>query len=695
MRVEPAGVLVSRWYLPVGGAVVVAAAAVLLSPLPQPVRATVSDWGVLGLMLSVAAALWVRGRTKTDPGRRRAWQLFAVGCLLAAVGNMVLLLPPSDQSASALVVATVAAIVVGSTGTLRYPSIPLGRVELARVLADGLVVGLSLLGILLGVVSAVRPDLGGDDTGWTVLVLPVADCVVVTVLVIMVLRSPPADYARFYTAALGFICIGVADTGFALRQLAASPATTGEPTDLGWFVGYLGIIVAVLSPDRPARPGAHGVADRPMLGTATVYACLVAAAVVLMVGPLGDISTPVRVLAVLVAVAVALRELLVTYDNLRLRRGLTRLVEQRTEQLRESAELSEAVAASVGDGVLAADLDGRLTYANAAAATLLDWPRTRLVGRPLAEVVVLDPDGGVPPSRPLGWVGEAVENGRVSTGRTHCRQPDGTLVPVQLTVSPLSRSGRTTGCVVALRDLRGQERVERMKSEFVSTVSHELRTPLTSIRGVLGLMADGRLGPVAPQAVPMVRIASESTERLSRLVDDLLDVERLQSGRFPLFPTDVDLAELARRAVDQSRLLFTAREVEVGVHAAGEDHVAWGDPDRIQQVLTNLLSNAAKYAPPGSEVDVVLGRDPAGLGGRGAVAVAVRDRGPGIPADKLEQIFDRFVQADQSDTRAKEGTGLGLAIARQLVHAMHGSLRVESEPGRSTTFTMELPLGDR
>ncbi|WP_157974029.1 sensor histidine kinase [Desertihabitans aurantiacus] len=695
MRGDLAGVLASRWYLPVGGAVVLAAAAVLLSPLPQPVRATVSDWGVLGLMFSAAAALWLRGRTQADPRRRRAWQLFAGGCLLAAVGNVVLLLPPTGQSASTLVVATVAAILVGSTGALHHPSVPLGRIGLARVLADGLVVGLSLLCILLGAVAAVRPDLGRDVTAWSVLVLPVADCVVVTVLVIMVLRSPPADHARFYAAALGFICIGVADTGFALRQLAAGPAPTGEPTDLGWFVGYLSIIVAVLSPDRPSRPGTQGVADRPMLGTATVYLCLVGAAVVLMAGPLGGISTPVRVLGVLTAVAVGLRELLVTYDNLRLRRGLTRLVEQRTEQLRESAELSEAVAASVGDGVLAADLDARLTYANAAAATLLDWPRTRLVGRPLAEVVVLDPDGGVPPSRPLGWVGEAVENGRVSTGRTHCRQPDGTLVPVQLTVSPLSRSGRTTGCVVALRDLRGQERVERMKSEFVSTVSHELRTPLTSIRGVLGLMADGRLGPVAPQAVPMVRIASESTERLSRLVDDLLDVERLQSGRFPLFPTDVDLAELAQRAVEHSRLLFTAREVQVVVHPAPGDHIAWGDPDRIHQVLTNLLSNAAKYAPSGSQVDVVLSRHPAGLGGRGAVAVAVRDTGPGIPPDKLEQIFDRFVQADQSDTRAKEGTGLGLAIARQLVHAMHGSLRVESEPGACTTFTMELPPGDR
>lgn len=695
MDVDTRDVLARRWHLAAAVVVVLAMAAVLWSPLPRPVRATVSDWGLMAVILVTTAALWVRASVTSHPRRRRAWQLFALGSLLAGLGNAVLLLPPSPLWAPVLVVSTVVALLVSSSAAFLFPSVALTRVELGRILADGLVVGLSLLGVLLGVASAVHHDLGRDGGIWFLLVLPIADCVVVTVLVIMMLRSHRGDYGRFFAAALGFLCIGVADTGFALRELSAGYAITGEPSDLGWFVGYLSIAVAVLARDTPAAPNPEGGEERPLLGTATVYACLIAAAVVLSVGFLDHAAMATRVVAVLAVVAVALRELLVTYDDVRLRRRLSTLVEQRTEELRESAEMSTAVTRSVGDGILAADLVGRITYANPAAVTLLGWPLGQLVDQPMTRVLDAGPAGEGAVVEPVAWIGDAVEHGRVSTGRTRCLDRDGTSIPVQMTVSPLTRHAATAGCVMVFRDLREQERVERLKSEFVSTVSHELRTPLTSIRGVLGLMANDKLGPLAPQAAPMVRIASDSADRLSRLVEDLLEVGRLQSGRFPLSVADHDAVELARRAVDQSQLLLNERGVAVELDTGPQPLVVRGDPDRIHQVLTNLLSNAAKYAPDGTGVHVRLSHDGAGLDGRGSVHIAVTDHGPGIPADKLDIVFDRFVQADQSDTRAKEGTGLGLSIARQLVHAMGGTLRVSSEPWAYTTFTVELPAGQR
>ncbi len=679
-----------RWQL-VGALLVVAVMAVVLwSPLPQPVRAAASDWGVMAMIVLTTVALGLQARNATSRRRRRAWGLFALGSLLAAAGNALLLLPPTPHTQTALVGATVAALLVSSAGAAMFPAVRLSKVELGRIVADGLVIGLSLLSVLFGVASHVQPDLTSTGAAWSVLVLPIADCVVVTVLVIMVLRSRPADYSRFYAAAVGFICIGVADTAFVLREAVTGSAITGEPSDLGWFVGYLCITLAVLGPDHPVPDAGTEGESNPLLGTSTVYACLVAAAVVLMTGTISEAAAPTRVMAVLAVVAVAMRELLITYDNMLLRRELRGQVERRTEQLRDSAGTSAAIAGSIADGVLAADPDGRLTYANAAAVQLLGWPQQRLVGRTLAELVdtgrAADGDTGAP--EPAA----ASQDGRTHAGRGWAHHRDGTAIPVHVTVSPLTRAGRTRGSVIVFRDLREQDRVDRLKSEFVSTVSHELRTPLTSIRGVLGLLANDKLGPLAPRAATMVGIASASADRLSRLVEDLLDVGRLQSGRVPLSISDVDTRELARRAIADTHLLFSARDVRVRLHAEGAPPpAARADPDRLHQVLINLLSNAAKYAPPGTEVGVTLGRAPAGTAEESRVRLVVTDCGPGIPADKLDSVFDRFVQVDQSDSRPQEGTGLGLAIARDLVAAMHGTLVVTSEPGVRTAFTVELP----
>jgi signal transduction histidine kinase len=237
-------------------------------------------------------------------------------------------------------------------------------------------------------------------------------------------------------------------------------------------------------------------------------------------------------------------------------------------------------------------------------------------------------------------------------------------------------------------DIRRRGEVERIKDELMSVVSHELRTPLTSIRGSLGLLASGKLGPLSPQGERMVRIATQNADRLVRLIGDMLDLERLESGMLELERAWTDAADVVRRAADTLRPAAT--EAGVGVETAIPAGLRVRvDADRVEQVILNLLSNAVKFSPAGSWVRVTAER-------RGAeVLFAVVDRGRGIPAAQLERVFERFHQVDSSDARQKGGTGLGLAICRSIVQQHGGRIWAASEPGVGSTFFFTLPVDAR
>jgi signal transduction histidine kinase/CheY-like chemotaxis protein len=211
--------------------------------------------------------------------------------------------------------------------------------------------------------------------------------------------------------------------------------------------------------------------------------------------------------------------------------------------------------------------------------------------------------------------------------------------------------------------------LDHAKDEFISTVSHELRTPLTSIRGALGLLSSGLLGNVDGRAQNLLRIASSNTERLIRLINDILDLERMESGRAPVTMRRCSMYDLAREAVDTMTALADASSIrlELNSYAAHDAAYLDADPDRILQVLTNLLSNAIKFSPANSTVTLQIDANTE------ALSVKVIDRGRGIPNDKLESIFDRFQQVESSDSSKKGGTGLGLAICRSIIQ-QHGGM---------------------
>jgi signal transduction histidine kinase/DNA-binding response OmpR family regulator len=235
--------------------------------------------------------------------------------------------------------------------------------------------------------------------------------------------------------------------------------------------------------------------------------------------------------------------------------------------------------------------------------------------------------------------------------------------------------------------------LDSLKDEFVSTVSHELRTPLTSIRGALGLLSSGLMGTMDAKAQNLLRIALTNTDRLVRLINDILDLERMESGRAPLQFRRCSLPELVQQAVDTMTAMADEAQVKlrIGVLPEGTPSSIFfdGDPDRILQVLTNLLSNAIKFSPAGGTVQLEIETP------RERLLLKVADQGRGIPEDQLEKVFERFTQVDSSDSRRRGGTGLGLTICRKIVQQHGGAIWIEPNPVQGVTVCVSLPRHQR
>jgi PAS domain S-box-containing protein len=270
--------------------------------------------------------------------------------------------------------------------------------------------------------------------------------------------------------------------------------------------------------------------------------------------------------------------------------------------------------------------------------------------------------------------------------------------------------GNVIGTLSIGEDITERQVIERMKDEFISVVSHELRTPLTSIHGALNLLASGLVNTDSEKGRRVIEIAAESAERLVRLVNDILELERLESGKISLSKQSCNTAELMIQATDMIQVMANRSGITLSVSPKAIQFEA--DPDRIIQVLTNLLGNAIKFSPRGSTVWLTVELQGTGESGTGAllrmgewnrsftedgrnptptVVFKVKDQGRGIPADKIESIFERFHQVDASDSRKKGGTGLGLAICRSIVQQQGGQIWVESTLGEGSSFYFTLP----
>jgi PAS domain S-box-containing protein len=239
--------------------------------------------------------------------------------------------------------------------------------------------------------------------------------------------------------------------------------------------------------------------------------------------------------------------------------------------------------------------------------------------------------------------------------------------------------------ITTIKDIDDRVQAERMRSEFVSTVSHELRTPLTSIMGALGLMRSRVVGPLSDRAQQLATIAYDNCDRLVRLINDLLEVEKMEAGKIAFDFKAESLERLLTQAKQQNEIFAEQHGATIVVEPVEHDIAIEVDEVRFAQVMANLLSNAAKYSPPGGQITIATQLLD------GAVRISVSDQGPGVPAEFRQRIFERFAQADASGGRKKGGTGLGLNIAKAIVEAHKGRIGFDTTDGQGTTFYFVLP----
>lgn len=350
------------------------------------------------------------------------------------------------------------------------------------------------------------------------------------------------------------------------------------------------------------------------------------------------------------------------------------------EALRHSEALFRSLSESSPIGIFRTDAEGKCIYTNPHCQAICGFTFEEALG-----------DGWMQFAHPddlqvfLPQCSQATAVCQEFSRELRYSHRDGTIRVCRLRIAPiLSNEQELIGHVGTVEDITEAEAIERMKKEFISIVSHELRTPLSSMRGSLGLLTTGVLDKKPETAKQMLKIAATETERLVRLVNDILDLERLESHQVELVKQWCDAAALMRQSVET--LQSFAKENYITLSLSSPEIQIWADPDRIIQTLVNLLNNAIKFSPPHSTVtlNAELQED--------RVLFQVKDQGRGIPVDKLETIFGRFQQVDASDSRQKGGTGLGLAICRSIVQQHGGRIWVESELGKGSTFYFTLPI---
>lgn len=377
--------------------------------------------------------------------------------------------------------------------------------------------------------------------------------------------------------------------------------------------------------------------------------------------------------------------------------NLTQQVAERTMQLQQSNSQLEAILAAAADfSIIATDLDGTITYFSRGAERLLGYRAEELLNCQTPAVLHLAAEvqqraaelsaelqQNVTPFQAFVIIAE--QKGSESREWQYVRK-DGQTVPVLLTVTPIvTAEGVTSGYLGIAKDISERHRNEKLKNEFISTVSHELRTPLTSIYGALRMVNSGVLAELPPKVASLLQVAELNSKRLTSLINDLLDIEKLLAGKMQLDLKTQPLAGLVEEAVVAVASYAEQYQVRVDVELPQESCYAKIDATRLIQVLINLLSNAIKFSALGAEVQVKL------LAQQTQVKIAVIDQGSGIAEAFKARIFERFSQGDAASTRKYGGTGLGLAISKELTEQMAGEIGFSSEVAKGSIFWIVFP----
>jgi signal transduction histidine kinase len=342
---------------------------------------------------------------------------------------------------------------------------------------------------------------------------------------------------------------------------------------------------------------------------------------------------------------------------------------------------------SLARGIIVTDRNWRVYYANQFLVSGLGTTKEYLIGKDLMELAE-----EFSQKEASGELLRALGNVTSSPPTDLLTMIFPVLIPkrkfVRIIVQPYGdtqpNNGRdnSTGFLFTFADATSEGEIDEMKNDFISVASHEMRTPMTSIKGALELLLGGYAGELPAEATELLGISLTAVDRLVRLINDLLDISKIESGKMELHLDKHDVGDIVRRSMRTLRALAETHRVSIQLDQPNPLPPVLADRDRLDQIVTNLLSNALKYSPADSVVHVRVGQF------ANTIRVTVTDEGPGIPVDQLERVFDRFMQLQG----AKKGTGLGLTICRALIEQHKGSIWVDSEPGHGASFNFDLPV---
>lgn len=362
-------------------------------------------------------------------------------------------------------------------------------------------------------------------------------------------------------------------------------------------------------------------------------------------------------------------------------RRLNEELDQTNTALKQSEQKIQTILSSAGEGIVELSPQGIVTYVNPGAMSMTGYDKQELLGQPFASVLAQE-------SGPQ-FVEQMQKHAEVD--RWSCelmmRRKNGDPFWVRVSANTIRDADwKPLGLVLVTTDIMHLKELDRMKTEFVSMVSHELRTPLTSIKGYVSMLREGELGELTPEQLEFLDITLENADRLMGLINDLLDISRIESGRLRLSLSDFDFGDVIKAVRSDMRAMGETKQIKTIVEGSTGPVRVHADRDRVVQILANLLSNAYKYSPEGSTVRIRSHVD-----GRFA-KIQVIDQGMGLSEQDLAKLFTKFFRTEAAKKRGISGTGLGLSISRQLVEMQGGEMSVKSEIGQGSTFTFTLPL---
>ncbi|MCF7865014.1 MAG: PAS domain S-box protein [Candidatus Pacebacteria bacterium] len=387
----------------------------------------------------------------------------------------------------------------------------------------------------------------------------------------------------------------------------------------------------------------------------------------------------------------ARRSLAVTARELkRLHWTLEKKVLKRTKDLDQVRSKNEAILASIGDGLVVVDKEGKITYINKSFEEMLGWKSQEIIGKSMVEIVPREDVDGVEvqfKERILTQVLSGKKFVANLTNPFYYIRKDKSRFPVSSIIAPVVLASKIIGAVEVFRDITKEKEVDKAKTEFVSLASHQLRTPLSTVSWYSEMLLAGDVGDVTPEQKKYIEEIYRGNQRMVNLVNTLLDVSRIELGTFIVESKPTNIVKLVQGVIEEYRLQIREKRIHFSFSSEKSIPNIQVDPKILRMVVQNLLSNAIKYTPEGGRVFISLFAQKGN-----AVLFKIVDTGYGIPKNQQDKIFTKLFRADNVVGKDTEGTGLGLYIAKSIVEQSGGKIWFESSENKGTTFNVTLPL---